>query len=266
MGSWAMRGCAPLRDAGLLLAVMIGLVAPACRAQDAAQPQQAATPENQLAVNWLYGAYVPKDAPLIALTGDERFKLFVRQSFTTPGIYIKTGFFTLHDQVRNTPPEWGDGIEGFGKRLGTRQTQYLMQNAFTSLGNAAVGWEPRYDRCRCVGFWPRTRHALARNFVTYDRSEKHLRPQIMPYAAAFGAGAITATWEPADTEVLTKGYQSAVTQAWWGSMSNFIGEFAPDVMRKLRKPKKGTPPQVEGSGAPSASVPGADIIKPERYE
>ena len=235
-----MRSASVLHVAGLLLGVMFAVAAPACCAQVAApaQPQEAATPQNQLAVNWLYGAYIPKDAPLVALTGDQRFKLFVRQSFTTPGIYVKTGFFTLHDQHENTPPEWGDGIEGFGKRLGTRHTQYLMQNAFTSLGNAALGWEPRYDRCRCVGFWPRTRHALARNFVTYDRSEHHLRPQIMPYAASFGSGAIVATWYPANTEVLVKGYQSAVTQVWVGSLTNVLGEFAPDVIKKLRKPKK----------------------------
>ena len=238
--SHAVRGAPLLRLTQLALAVVFVVVAPASRAQNPAttQPQEAATPQNQLAVNWLYGAYVPKDAPLIALTGEQRFKLFVRQSFTTPGIYIKTGFFTLHDQIENVPPEWGDGIEGFGKRLGTRQTQYLMQNSFTSLGNAALGWEPRYDRCRCVGFWPRTRHALTRNFVTYDRTEQHLRPQLMPYIAAFGSGAIAATWEPDNTQILTKGYQSAVTQVWWGSLSNVLGEFAPDVIKKLRKPKK----------------------------
>jgi hypothetical protein len=235
-----IRAAPALRLTQLALAVVFAVLAPASPAQDAAtsQPQEAATAQNQLEVNWLYGAYIPKDVPIVALTGEQRFKLYVRQSFTTPGIYIKTGFFTLHDQIEDTPPEWGDGIEGFGKRLGTRHTQYLLQNSFTSLGNAALGWEPRYDRCRCVGFWPRTFHAIKRNFVTYDRTEQHLRPQLMPYIAAFGSGAITATWEPANTEILTKGYQSAVTQVWFGSLSNMLGEFAPDVIKKLRKPKK----------------------------
>jgi hypothetical protein len=235
----SVGGTVAVRLRELFLGVVFALVVAGCRGQDAAKPpQQAATPENQLAVNWLYGAYVAKGAPLIALTGKERYRLWVRQSCTTPGIYIKTGFFTLHDQVENSPAEWGDGIEGFGKRLGTRHAQYLMQNGFTSAGNAALGWEPRYDRCRCTGFWPRTGHALKRNFVTYDRSEEHLRPQIMPYIASFGAGAIVATWEPANTQIFVKSYQSTITQVWWGSMSNFIGEFAPDVMKKLRKPKK----------------------------
>jgi hypothetical protein len=53
------------------LAVMITVFLSTCLAQDAAkvQPQKAVSAYNQLAVNWLYGAYVLKDAPLIALKG-----------------------------------------------------------------------------------------------------------------------------------------------------------------------------------------------------
>jgi hypothetical protein len=211
-----------------------------CLAQDGVNADQGQTvpAQNQLEVNWLYGAYIPKDIPIKALNGEERYKLFVRQSFTTPGIYIKTGVFALHDQIENVPPQWGSGFEGFAKRVGTRQTQYILQYSFTSLGNAMVGWEPRYDRCKCDGFWPRSRHAIARNFVTYDQSERHLRPQLMPYVGAFGAGVITSTWEPGNPELLVKGYQSAVTQVWWGSVGNLLGEFGPDIVRKLKKHKK----------------------------
>lgn len=220
--------------------LLLALFVPFCRAQTNV-PQgstEAATSKNQLEVNWLYGAFIPKDVPIVPLDGKGRYQLFIRQSFTTPGIYIKTGFFALHDQIRNAPPEWGDDFEGFAKRVGTRQTQFLLQNSFTSLGNAMVGWEPRYDRCKCDGFWRRTRHAIVRNFVTYDRSEEHLRPQLMPYIGSFGAGVITATWDPGSPNYLVKGYQSAVTQAWVGSLTNWVGEFAPDVMAKIKKKKK----------------------------
>lgn len=70
-------------------------------------PPKSPSVNTQLPVNWLYGAYIPKDAPLVGLTGKERFKLYLRQTYTTPGIYIKTGFFVMHDQVKNTPPAWG---------------------------------------------------------------------------------------------------------------------------------------------------------------
>jgi hypothetical protein len=149
-----------------------------------AQPEPPSV-NTQLPVNWLYGAYVPKNAPLVALNGQERFKLYIRQTYTTPGIYIKTGFFAMHDQLRNTPPAWGDGFSGFAKRVGSNQATNIIQNSFTSLGQGVVGWEPRYDRCRCEGAWPRFRHAFARNFITYSDNERSIRPNIMPFAAAF---------------------------------------------------------------------------------
>jgi hypothetical protein len=191
----------------------------------------------QLPVNWLYGAYIPKDVPLVALSGRQRFKLYTRQTYTTPGIYIKTGFFVLHDQVKDSPPAWGDGFSGFAKRVGSNQATNIIQNSFTSLGQGIVGWEPRYDRCRCEGAWPRFRHAFIRNFITYDHSEQSIRPNIMPFAAAFGAGAIGATWNPNNPVITVKGYQSVITQAWVGVVINGIGEFAPDIKKKLGRRK-----------------------------
>lgn len=79
------------------------------------EPSQLRSGE-QLKVNFLYGAYVPKDAPLVSLTGHQRAHLFVLQTFTTPGIYVKTTFLALVNQASGTPYEWGGGIEGFGRR------------------------------------------------------------------------------------------------------------------------------------------------------
>jgi hypothetical protein len=244
-----------------LLAVLIALVTISAAAQDsvhatdeqaasAAQTAKdslpdapssqdiAATPGNQLNVNWLYGSYVPKEVPLESLNADRRFKLYVRQTFTTYGIYIKTTFFAVRDQIHNTNPEWGDGLEGFGKRLGTRHAEFIIQNSVISLGDGLLGWEPRYDRCRCSGFWPRTRHAISRNFVTYDRTEKSLRPQLFPYAGAFTGSVTTTAWEPGNPNWQVKGYQAVITQIPVGMGINFIGEFAPEISRVLHRKKK----------------------------
>jgi hypothetical protein len=113
-----------------------------------------------------------------------------------------------------------------------------MQNSVISLGDGLLGWEPRYDRCRCDGFWPRTRHAIVRNFVTYNDTEESLRPQLMPYLGAF-AGSVTATaWQPGKPEWQVKGYQSVVTQVPVGMGINFLGEFAPEIFGVLKKHKK----------------------------
>jgi hypothetical protein len=200
---------------------------------DTPQPKE----DNQINVNWLYGSCVPKEVPLEHLNSDRRFKLYVRQTYTAFGIYIKTTLFTIHDQIHNTYPEWGDGFDGFAKRFGTRQAQFIIQNSVISLGDGLLGWEPRYDRCRCEGFWPRTRHAIIRNFVTYDRSERSLRPQLFPYLGAFAGSVTTTAREPNNSEWQVKGLQGAITQVPIGMGINFIGEFAPEITRVIKRNK-----------------------------
>ena len=210
-------------------------------AQQPTTPQARSIPNQQINVNWLYGSYVPKDAELRSLTGGERFKLYIRQTYLTPGIYIKTTFFTLRDHIADSNPEWGDDFAGFAKRFGNRQAQFIIQNSLTSLGDGALGWEPRYDRCRCDHFWPRTRHAIVRNFVTYDKTERSLRPQLMPYVSAFSGAAIATTWQPGNPSWQVKGYQAVITQFFVGAGINWLGEFAPEITRVVRRKKRSNP-------------------------
>jgi hypothetical protein len=228
-----------------LAAVQVSILAvlrlvPSCIAQEpSTAPETHITSVNTtLPVNWIYGAYIPKEAPIQPLTGEQRFKLYLRQTYTTPGIYVKTVLFSIHDQANETEPDWGDGISGYGKRLGSLHAGNVIQNSLTALGNGAVGFEPRYDRCRCDGTWPRIRHAVVRNFITYGGGDdKRIRPQIMSYAAAFGAGVTVASWEPDNPSVLTRGYQSMATQAWVGIVVDALAEFAPDIKRMFHKNK-----------------------------
>ena len=60
----------------------------------------------------------------------------------------------------------------------------------------------------------------------------------MPFAAAFGAGVISATWKPDNPSLTAKGYQNVLTQAWVGVAINSIGEFAPEIKKKFSKKNK----------------------------
>jgi hypothetical protein len=224
------------------LLLLIWLLQMPCEAQEEHHQQKESA--NSLSVNWLYGAYIPKDAPLIPLSGKQRLKLYLRQSFTSPGIYVKTALFSVGDQIDQSPPEWGRNFGGYARRVGSRYGQFVVQNSFSTLGNALLRYEPRYDRCRCDGFWPRTGHALMRNFVTYNRTETEMRPQIALYAAALAAGMVSSTWKPR-SEAWPEGYQSVITQAGFGLLSNWIGEFAPEITRVVRRRKPETPDRLQ---------------------
>ena len=70
------------------------------------------------------------------------FQLFLGQSFTTPGVYVKTASFSLSDQAADSPPGWGDGFGGYAKRTASRYGQFVTHRApWQDLGNGLLGYE-----------------------------------------------------------------------------------------------------------------------------
>jgi hypothetical protein len=192
----------------------------------------------RLPAQWFLGSYVPANEDLKPLSLQERGNVYVRQTYLTGASYLKRLFGAGVDQARGAPREWGGGFGGYGKRFGSRYGEFIIQNSLAAAGNAALGYEPRYNYCRCTGFWPRTKHAIARNFYTYNFTELEKRPQIPLYVGAFGAGAIAgATWRPARENPWKDGVYSAASQAGFGSLSNWLQEFALDIGHVL-SPKR----------------------------
>jgi len=183
--------------------------------------------------NWFTGVFVPNDRSLTPLTGAQRRELYLEQTLATPGAYTKRMFVALIDQARGAPREWDGGIRGYGERFASREGQFIADNSLAALANAALKYEPRYDACRCSGFWRRTRHAVVRNFLTYDQSERQLRPQWGSYAGAFGGGLISSTWKPQPRNAFAEGGRAMLGQAAYGTLLNFFIEFAGDINRKI---------------------------------
>ena len=112
----------------------------------------------------------------MSLTVPQREKLFMRQGFTTRGIYIKGGFLALLDQAGGEPYEWGGAwtVTDAAWLPIRREPQFRASSRPPGMPHCT----PKgYDRCHRGGFGPRTRHALIRNFLTYNRTEQEWRPQ-----------------------------------------------------------------------------------------
>jgi hypothetical protein len=183
-------------------------------------------------VGLIAGTYVGRNRPLVPLTNQQRVDVYFQQTFTTPQAYWKRMFEAAIDQARDSPPQWGGGWGAYGKRFASREGQFIIANSLAALGNAKLGYEVRYEECRCSGFLPRFKHAFGRNFYTYNRTETEKRPQWALYGGAFGAGMISAAWLP-NHAVLRDGVLGVAGQAAWGTLLNFFIEFAPDINRKL---------------------------------
>lgn len=233
----------------LQLNLTLWLLAAVCLGQESSPGVYKANEEKQgslqkireLPAEWLIGPYVPSKHALQPLTNRERIEIYVHQTFLNAGAYVARMLAGGIDQARGVPSEWGGGMPAYGLRFGSRYGQFVIANTFQSVGNAALRYEPRYDLCRCTGFWPRSRHAILRNFVTYNQTERELRPAIPLYAGSFGAGMISSVWLPGHRNVWTEGAYSALNQVWIGSGVNWVSEFAIDILRKItnkRYPKE----------------------------
>jgi hypothetical protein len=181
---------------------------------------------------WIAGEYVGRNRTRVTLTREEREVIYLRQTLITPEAYMKRMFAAGFDQARGVPYQWDDGWAGYAERFASREGQFIAANSLAALGNAKLGYEVRYDQCKCQGLWRRTRHAFIRNLVTYDRSEEHLRPQWALYGGAFGGGMISTAWKPGSHNPFAEGAQAAVEQVGWGTLLNFFTEFSREINRK----------------------------------
>jgi hypothetical protein len=94
-------------------------------------------------------------------------------------------------QFDNSPPEWGQGAEGFGKRMGSdfaiaatgTTVRYGLAQAFKE--------DTLYYRCDCRGFIPRMRHAVLSTLTARRGDDGHqvfsVPALLAPYAGSFTA-------------------------------------------------------------------------------
>lgn len=187
----------------------------------------------RLPIEWIIGPYIPVQGQLEPLTNAQREQIYFRQTFLTAGSYVARAFSAGLDQARGEPYAWGGGFSGYGRRYAARYGEFVVQNSVLAGGNALLGYEPRYDFCRCDGFWRRTGHAISRNFVAYNRTERELRPQVPMYTGAFAAGVLYNTWLPGQHNIWRGGAYSMLSQAGIGSGYNFVSEFALDILHGI---------------------------------
>lgn len=190
---------------------------------------------------WLTGVFVRKGETMTPLTAPQRRELYLQQTLTTPGAYMKRMFAAGIDQARGVPSQWDDGWGGYAERFASHEGQFITANSLAALGNAALKYEPRYDRCQCKGFWPRTRHAIIRNFITFNETETEHRPQLALYGGAFGGGLVSTAWKPHPRNGFAEGGRAMLGQAGYGSLLNFFIEFAGEINRRIGAGKETTP-------------------------
>jgi hypothetical protein len=172
----------------------------------------------------------PVRANYVPLTGSERWNLYLRDAFWSPGVFFKAAGPALGGQLNNEPAAWGQGMEGYSKRFGNRFGRFALQETYEAAGAALLQHEVRYIRSRRSGFLPRAAHALTANFVTYDRSGRRT-PHVARVGSVVAAEFTGNIWMPAGYRDASTAMRGVGTELGVGSAFNLIREFAPELKR-----------------------------------
>jgi len=101
------------------------------------------------------------------------------------------------NQWSNSPPEWGQGLNGFGKRFGSdfgiaaigTTTRYGLAEAFKE--------DTLYYRCECRGPFPRLRHAVISTLTGRHGEDGHRVFSFSAFAAPYAGSMIAVyAWYP----------------------------------------------------------------------
>jgi hypothetical protein len=109
-----------------------------------------------------------------------------------------------------------------------------MEEAIHDSGDAALGLDPRYFRCRCAGVWHRSGHALKMTLFAYDANgNKHL--DLPRFVGDYGSAMIVTTWYPTHYSPVVQGVQLGHAQLGMDAGVNVLREFSPELKRFLHK-------------------------------
>jgi len=156
-------------------------------------------------------------------TPHERFKRYV-MSTVGPERLLRTGASAGISQWRDSPKEWGQGAEGYGKRYASSLGQNAIQQTVTYGLDSALDLDTGFQRSKREGFIPRLKDALAQNVTSRTKSGD--RVISVPRFAGVYTGAIVAseTWYP-ERYNYKDGLRHGTTTLLTGFGINVVREF-----------------------------------------
>lgn len=177
-------------------------------------------------------------APFAPITAKHKFYIASKDSFDYP-VYLTSALFAGLYQLENQNPSFGQGVEGYAKRLASSYGDQAIGNLMTeAIFPSLLHEDPRYFRIGAGGgtAWHRVGYALTRVFVV--RTDKGTWD--FNYSEWLGNGATVAIsnlYYPADTRNVADNVQKLGIQVGTDAFSQVMKEFWPDIKRKLIKKK-----------------------------
>ena len=117
--------------------------------------------------------------------------------------------------------------------MGTTFALFTIETGLHEAGDAMLGLDPRYFRCRCRGGLRRTWNAVEMSFLAYN-GQGRKRIDFPQLAGAYGSAMIVTTWYPKRYDPFVQGVQLGHQQMGLAVGVNVIREYGPELKRFFR--------------------------------
>ena len=141
---------------------------------------------------------------------------------------VKAGYL----QMTDSPTEWGQGGNGYSKRLGSSVASSGIRAVLAFGLDSTLHQDPRYYRSDSTGLWPRAGHALRGIILTRTDSGGETL-SVWRLGSAYGAAFISEQWYPDRFHTVRHGLVSGSTRLAFDLAKNVVAEFWPDIKRKI---------------------------------
>jgi hypothetical protein len=172
------------------------------------------------------------EAPPLTVGG--KFQARIVQSLGLRGV-VGAVIGASIGQGTNTPGEWEQGAEGFGKRIASGFAGTVARQSITFALEAATHEDPRYFPSTEITKKARIWNVVKQTFFC----KRDSGGSSFAYAriiGAFGTGQLVNTWQPASTSGVTDGIERGFISLGLDAASNLLQEFVPRFRpRELRQ-------------------------------
>lgn len=158
-----------------------------------------------------------------------------------PVTLFTSAFSAGVDQLRDTPPVWGEGAEGYARRFGSAEAMTASHNIIALGGDLAFHLDPRYRRKPDGTVRARIWNAISQSFVAYKDSGGRTI-NVSEIAGNMGSGFIANTWEPAGYRSPKDGFDRGLWAIAFHTGRNVAREFLPDLLRRVKLGSQTTGP------------------------
>jgi hypothetical protein len=167
------------------------------------------------------------------LTPQGKFDYYVRKTYGLVAIGRSLSLAGIN-QWRDDPTEWGQGMEGYGRRFASKFAHHSIRRTIQFGAGVWLHEDPRYFPSERKGFWPRASYAVAHGFIT-RKDDGGSRLAYSRLMGVFGGALISRTWQPEESRTVKNGLTNGAISLGWDVANKIFEEFWPDIRKRLRR-------------------------------